>query len=97
MRQIANGLSANGDSSVIEGVSSEIGRHRDLRGFVSGTFDGASVQFKASPDGGTTWFDVGSAVSAKGMVELNNLPEHVWLKASVTGIVVAADLDIWVG
>lgn len=66
MLRVFNNQAANGNSATYfpKGDVEELGLNMEL--FVSGTFGGGTVQFQQSPDGGTTWFNVGAGVTAAG-------------------------------
>lgn len=63
----------------------------NLRGqvllFVWGTFGGASIQMQFSPDDGTTWFSLGSAITSATAAPgvLQQLPMGCLLRAVITG------------
>ena len=74
MIRMFNAQGANGQSApyrvINEGSSEGHPRPRvDFSLYADGTFGGGTVKLQASPDGGTTWFDVPSAsLTVKGVV-----------------------------
>jgi hypothetical protein len=64
---------------------------------VAGTFGGGTVTLNASPDGGTTWVQVGydARFTADGMANFQ-LPGGMQLRLTLSGAT-NPDLDAWIG
>lgn len=60
---------------------------------IHGTFDSASVTLQASPDGGTTWFKYGGAVTAASYNAVSAVTDMMF-RFTTTGIVTAAALTV---
>ena len=88
--KVLDGQTANGNSSSYDWNKGE------GQVVVSGTFDTSTVKLQMSPDGGTTWVDVGSdstftAAGAAGFA-LNSCKVRV----NVSSVGASTDVDAWI-
>lgn len=60
----------------------------------AGTWDSASAKIEHSPDGGTTWYDINTAITADGGNDATNTANSTLFRLNVTSIVTLADLDV---
>jgi len=85
----------NGTSDVVKMDRSSY-NYRSGSIYVSGTFNGATVQLQASPDDGTTWFDVtGGSFTSKEAKELSISATH--LRVDVSGGGGSESINVWLG
>jgi hypothetical protein len=61
--------------------------------YASGGFGGGNVQMQVSPDGGTTWVNDGTTITADGVTEFSTAATAV--RAVLAGAT-AATLSLWV-
>jgi len=86
---------ANGTSTAVKMDRSSY-NYRAGSIYVSGTFDGATVQLEATPDDGTTWFNVsGGSFTAKEAKELSISATH--LRVTVSGGGGSESINVWLG
>lgn len=86
---------ANGNSTAVKMDRSSY-NYRDGSLYVDGTFNGATVQLQASPDDGTTWFDVtGGSFTSKQAKELSISATH--LRINVSGGGGSESINAWLG
>lgn len=93
MLKMLNEATANGDSDV-----ASVNANRAPGGFVSfvasGTWDGATITMKFSPDGGTTWVAIPDAAFTQDTIKNCSLPFGV-IKATVSSAGDDTELNLW--
>lgn len=94
MFRLFNNQAANGNSAVFTPRSYTPDSGLNMELFVTGTFGGGSVQLQQSPDGGTNWFNVGTAMTTAGR-QVVTVFSQVQLRLALTGAT-SPSLNAWI-
>lgn len=93
MLLLFNAQAANGSSATFS-VKGDATDGRNMELFVTGTFGAGTAQLQQSPDGGTNWFSVGTAVTAAGRQVVTVYPGSI-LRLNLTGAT-SPNLNAWI-
>lgn len=94
MFRLFNGQATNGNSVTFNPKSYVPDGGLNMELFVTGTFGGGSAQLQQSPDGGTTWFNVDTPLTAAGR-QVVTVFSPIQLRLALTGAT-SPNLNAWI-